>query len=281
MFDFPSDDELRMLREFSQPRCLTMYLPYTEPSGATNPNEIKFKKMLREAESLLKDAGANKKTIDQTLQPAHALLDEGEFWPPLRETSLVVFAHAELFRYYHIPYPDVEFLLILEDGFNVEPLQKIRQEDQTFYLLTLSHHSVALYRGNRFSLRPVEEVELPHSLQQALRIDEYPRSIETHSETHGSGANRAAHSEGFHGQYNQKEVDKQWLMQYFRGIDKELHSFLQENKAPLIIGGVEYLLPIYRQVNTYPQMCDVELKGNLEHTTTQELHRKARALLQG
>jgi hypothetical protein len=50
---------------------------------------------------------------------------------------------------------------------------------------------------------------------------------------------------------------------------------LRDEKAPLLIAAVEYLLPIYKEANTYPHLMSEGLSGNPEEMNAEELHKKA------
>ncbi|MCE2699419.1 MAG: hypothetical protein PX483_08355 [Nostocales cyanobacterium LE14-WE4] len=58
-------------------------------------------------------------------------------------------------------------------------------------------------------------------------------------------------------------------------VDSALHKKLRGEKAPLILAGVEYLLPIYRQANTYPYLAETGITGNAEILKMQELNHAA------
>ena len=49
---------------------------------------------------------------------------------------------------------------------------------------------------------------------------------------------------------------------------------------PLVLAGVEYLLPIYKEANTYPNMIDMVIKGNPDLLSTDELHKSAWEIVQ-
>ena len=69
-------------------------------------------------------------------------------------------------------------------------------------------------------------------------------------------------------------------MRYFRQIDQGLQDFLREEPAPLVLAGVEYLLPIYKEANTYPHLLGEGITGNPEGVSPEELHRQAWALVE-
>ncbi|MEO6887603.1 MAG: hypothetical protein ABI456_01165 [Ktedonobacteraceae bacterium] len=49
---------------------------------------------------------------------------------------------------------------------------------------------------------------------------------------------------------------KEQLLRYFQRINRGLQSVLRGERAPLVLAGVEHLLPIYRKVNTYAHVLD-------------------------
>lgn len=280
MVNLPDEHELNELQAFSQDNCLSIYIPLLDTSDASNSNRIKLKNLLREAKTALLAAGVHPSDVDKTLRPVHHLLKNRELWPP-RHDSLALFMHPKLFRYYHIPTQDTPRLLSVETGFNLEPLIKIINNNRQYFVLALSHKNVRIYEANRYDLKQLHLKDFPTDMKQALNIDEYPDWLETHSVALGgltSGDERV--SEGFHGQYNVRQTDKDMLLEFFRLIDHSLHSLLRDKKSPLIIIGVEYLLPIYRQANSSSYLVKGGLVGNFEKSDLEIIHAKTWAYLE-
>ena len=271
MINFPSQQELNELKAFHEPFCLTIYVPLIEPNAATNPNRIEVKNLLREAETALQSAGVKPRDIKKTLRPARLLLDNHEFWP-IHHESLVLFMHPKLFCYYHIPDHVTPYLLTVETGFNVDPLLQAMQNNQQYYVLALGHKNVRLFEGDHYNLKPVQLKDFPADMKEALGIDEYPKFRETHTIAPASSGKG---SEAYHGQYNVSQTDKDMLLEFFRRIDHRLHGFLFQHRRPLIIAGVNYLLPIYRQANTYPGLLTGAITGNQEYVDLQTIKEKA------
>ena len=68
------------------------------------------------------------------------------------------------------------------------------------------------------------------------------------------------------------------LTTFFGNIDKRIKGLL-DGKAPLMIAGVGYLLPIYQAVNTYPKLLPKAIVGNFDRTQLNDLQQLASALL--
>ena len=143
-----------------------------------------------------------------------------------------------------------------------------------YFLLTLGHKNIKLFRGDHYGLNPLVVRNFPTELETALRLDEYPKWRETHAiGPSGKG------SEASHGQYNVSQVDKSMLVTFFRQIDRRLHRLLISNRIPLIIAGVGYLLPIYQRVNTYSGLVKVGITGNFQRADLNTLRSKAWELI--
>ncbi len=271
MIKFPSLQELKELQSFKEPFCLTVYVPLLDANVTTNPNRIELKNLLREAEKALLSAGVKPLDIKKTLKPARSLVADHKFWP-IRRESLVLFLHPKLFRFYHIPDHATPYQLTVETGFNVEPLLHVMKDNQQYYVLALGHKNVQLFKGDHYSIKRIRLKNFPSDMKKVLNIDEYPNWFEKHKiapSYMGKG------SEAFHGQYNVSQTDKDMLLKFFRRIDRRLHKFLTQRHKPLVIAGVNYLLPIYRKVNTYPELLSGTITGNQDNVDLQTLKDKA------
>jgi hypothetical protein len=54
-----------------------------------------------------------------------------------------------------------------------------------------------------------------------------------------------------------------------------LQKYLKGKRAPLVLAGVEYLLPIYKEANTYQHLVDEGITGNQENSKPEELKSQA------
>lgn len=275
MYYFPSKTDAMELKAFTEPYCVTIYAPYIDELAGINPNKLQLKNMLQETERRLITSGLEPKIVRKTTARARALLNKKEFWH-LRGASLAVFAHPKFFRYYLIPSKGIVYRINIGQGFEIEPLLNLIENDQVYYVLAVSHNNIRFYQGGHHTIKQIVLKNLPTNLKEDLRIDEYPNETESHAVAPAGGTGR---SEAFHGQYNEKEVDKEYLFRFFRHIDTELHKYLRDKKNPLIFAGVEYLMPIYKKANTYPHLMSEAIKGNPERKDINLIREQAWALL--
>jgi hypothetical protein len=62
-------------------------------------------------------------------------------------------------------------------------------------------------------------------------------------------------------------------------VDESIQSILKDDQAPLLLAGLEYLLPIYQEANTYPFLFGDDVSGNPEESNEQDLHQRALEIL--
>ncbi len=271
MIKLPNDTELNELKNFNQPFATSLYLPYSPGDRRRDPNRIALKNLLTEAESALLMAGATPKQVKKTLRPALKLLEQYEGWP-MRHNGLAVFMQQDFFRYYQLPEPSQYRLLSVMSSFDLDPLLQIIDNNQPYLVLALGHKNIKLYGGDQYEIHQIALKDLPDDMHRALNIDEFPKNRETHNI---APAKMGKGSEAFHGQYNVAEVDKKMLLKFFRLIDKRLHKILNKNRLPLIIAGTDYLLPIYRKVNTYDNLVPGGIIGDIKKSDIDQVRQKA------
>ena len=75
------------------------------------------------------------------------------------------------------------------------------------------------------------------------------------------------------------EDTKDNLLRYFRQIDRVLQDVLKDEHVPLILAGVDFLFPIYRDVNTYSDLFEENITGNPKGLTIEGLTKEGGALI--
>jgi hypothetical protein len=58
-------------------------------------------------------------------------------------------------------------------------------------------------------------------------------------------------------------------------VDASLKDVLEEKDIPMVLAGVDYLLPIYHEANNYPGLLEHGLEGNPGELSEKELHESA------
>jgi len=268
MIKFPNEKELEKLKSFKESACLTIYISSIK---SANSNRIQLKNILRKSELALTKTAMKALDIKKTLQPVKKLVDDNNFLEKYTD-GLALFINEKIFKYYYLPDIPELYTISIGNDFDLSPLLDVMGQNKSYYVLSLSHKDICLYQGDRYNLSKINLPDLPSDMEKTLNIDEHQKCSETHTIS-SPGLQRG--SEAYHGQYNVSQTDKEMLLKFFQKIDKYLHSFLQRNRKPLIISGVNYLLPIYKKANTYKWLLDKNIVGNQEHSSLYDIRKKA------
>jgi Bacterial archaeo-eukaryotic release factor family 3 len=275
-----SIEEFKTLARQRNEFCVSMFMPAHRTEPGTQQDSIRLKNLLRDAESHLIHAGMRGTNAKKLLQPA-VELDTCDFWQHQCD-GLAIFVSQDWWSYYCLPV-SFEEQVIIGNHFHLKPLLPLFTGDDRFYILALSQQQIRLLRGTRDRVDEIDLADIIPRLKEFLRFEEPERQLSSHTGTPGTTMSRHGVSSGatvFHGHGAGDEHEKENLRLYFRRVDEALQTFLRQERAPLILAGVEYLLPIYRSANTYPNAIESAILGNPEMLKAEELHKQALAILE-
>ena len=271
---FTKDNLKALLSERETPR-ISMYLPTHRSMPDAIQNPIRLRKFLTEAERQLGVNSRKPTHAANMLQGVHSLLDDYSFWQHPSD-GLAIFIAPNMFERYRLPIPFDE-LLVVAERFHVKPLLPYLSGDGRYYILAVSQKDVRFYRGTRQSIRQLPLEDVPKNLAEIMATDSSGRAPQFHSRTPGASADRSA---TYHGHGVGTEDQKDLILRYFRLIDHGVHELLHNETAPLVIVGVEYLHPLYREVNSYKYFLDKGVHGNPDGWSEEELRQHAWTLVQ-
>lgn len=267
-----SQAELESLMQPREGHCVSLYAPMIKAGPETQQNPIRFKNLVRQAMDALEERGASPKEAERFLAPASGLLDDTPFWQH-QSTGLAAFLADGFFRYYRLPL-EVRELAAVEDRFHLKPLLPVLSGDGRFYVLALSQKHVRLLEATRHSVREVELGELPTSLNDALGYE----VEETHLQYHTGTPRRSGEvtrSAVYHGHGGGEDDAKLEIQKFFNLLDQGIASVLADKQAPLVLAGVEFLFPLYRQASSHPHLVEGGVPGNPAELSNEELHERA------
>ena len=266
--------DLKRLAEPAAGPCASLYLPTHRSGPEIQQDPIRLKNLLRDAERSLLSLGLRSPEAAELLKPAWRLQSDGLFWRHQRD-GLAIFLSSQTQAHYRLPLR-FEELAVVADRFHVKPLLSFLCGDGRFHVLALSQNEVRLLEGSRYSVYEVELDELPADLKEALGAEAPERQLQFHTRAPAASGGRAA---VFHGHGAGGEESKDRLLRYFRRIDGALKQYLRGDRSPLVLAGVEYYFPIYREANSYPHLVEGGVAGNPEELSADELHQRAFGLV--
>jgi hypothetical protein len=266
---FTYQDLSALLNSSAQP-AVSIYLPVHRKGTEIQQDPIRFKNLLKEARQQLEMQEFKGNDADALLAPAAELLDDFSFWQNQLDGLAVFVAPGEL-TVHKLPYP-VDAQVHVGEYYTVRPLIPRMTQDGEFFLLALSQNQVRLYQGTRTELSEIELVDVPTSLPEALRFDDPEAFLQWHTGTSGSRGKRSAM---FFGQGGLEQDENKNIRRFFNQLRDGVAEALGDSTSPLLLAGVEYLLPIYRQANSYPHLLEPTIPGNPEEKSLDELHEQA------
>lgn len=269
-------DQLKALVEPRSGPCVSIYLPTHRAGAEIRQDPIRLKNLLKLAEERLAANGLRPVEVKPLLEPAYKLEKDQAFWREQVE-GLAVFLSPEFFRYFRLP---SRFDEAVRTGtrFYLKPLMPLLGGDRKFYVLGLSKNQVRLLRATRYSAEEIDLDSVPQGLADLLRSSGFVPELEYHTRTAGrASGDRAAiiHGHGAGG----AEDEKTELFEYFRKVDSGLKEFFKDRTDALVLAGVEYLFPIFREANTYPYLLPGGIPGNPDGLKPGVLHQRAWAVV--
>ncbi|MBE9214979.1 hypothetical protein IQ247_20285 [Plectonema cf. radiosum LEGE 06105] len=274
-----SREEIKTLVEQPKENSISIYMPVISAGAEVRQNPIRFKNLIKQTQTRLIEAGVDETQVTQLLQKTSEFDRQG-FWEGIGEQGLAIFISNNLFRYYVLPL-EFEELVVVSDHFHVKPLLQILNHNGRFYILGLSQNKVRMLLGSRYRCQEIDLTvveNLPTSLDEALQYDDFSEQpLQRH--TTGRSVSQNAQAGVFHGQAvgTDGAEHKTNIMRFFKALAKGLENkILHDNEqVPLILAGVDFLIPMYKEANSYQYLMEDALTGNPEILSPQELHSQA------
>ena len=256
-------DSLERMANVSGEWCVSMYMPVNN----TNPekNRIRLKNLIRDARKQLLALGTVSQKANRMLAPLGMIVESAEFWKGRKE-GFAAFISAESFVWYSLQY-DFDELVVVTDRLHLKPLVRSVSETRRFHLLALSQKQIRFYEASEIGIGEVFIKGLPKNIELPEEIPSKKGSLQMHSSGNGGVV--------FHGQGDSDADRKGEILELFRRVDLAVSEHLKDDGCPLLLAGVEYLHPIYREVNTYAKLHEVGIHGNVENMIPIELLEKA------
>jgi hypothetical protein len=250
--------------------CVSLYMPTHRAGREQQQDPIRLKNLLAETETKLVAHGLRRPAVQKMMQPAEELLWNKRFWQN-QSNGLAIFLTDSFHKIYRLSAEFEEFLAI-SNSFHIKPLLPLLGRGEKFYVLAVSLNRVRLFEGNADTISEIE-LDFPTSMEDALSTDDPERFLNLHS---GSISTGHARGEGgiFHG-HNVGDDEKKNILRFFQSINQGLNDLLPERTIPMVLAGVDYLLPIYREASSYNNLLEDEIRGNVERDNARELHKEA------
>jgi hypothetical protein len=268
--DLLNRTDLQELIEQTAEWCISLYMPVHPIGSEQQQNPIRLKNLLTRVKKDLSESGLRRPDIEALVQTAEELLLDPDFWQHQSE-GLAVFLSNNFSRAFRLP-AKFEELLIIANNFHIKPLLPLLSTEGKFYILAINLNGIRLFLATRDTINEIELTGTRISMEEALWMDEPEKRLDMHTAASSSG--KGTGSAIFHGQ-GIRDEDKTNILRFFRYFDQELNPLLADKSILMIPAGVDYLLPLYREANTYNNLLKEELTGAPEKLPIKELHQRA------
>lgn len=267
-------DDLKQLLTMEGDVCVSLYMP-TDPAAADGRDRIRFKNLLRRAAKEDVDGFPQDKPWPETIGKAWALVDNDDFWAR-QSDGLAAFLTPGALQHYRLPLPFDEAVSVSTRPM-IKPLIPLFMGERRFFVLALSQSGVRLLACTPYRAEQVELPDVPDGVAESLRFDEKRYQLQFHT---GTAAGRGDRPAMFHGQGVGIDDRKEDIRRYFREVDQGLPIIAADPHVPLVLAGVDYLLPIFRDVCTHPSVLEEAVTGNPDALGDDELHARALPVVQ-
>ncbi|HKJ39495.1 MAG TPA: hypothetical protein VJ972_12025 [Anaerolineales bacterium] len=273
-----NDQDLKQLLDMSSKWCVSFYMPAHRVGREQQQDPIRFKNLIAQVEEKLLEYGADRTEVREMMRPMERLVSDADFWQH-QSDGLAVFLSSGFSKTYRLP-SKFEELMVISKNFHIKPLLPLINENGQFYILAVSLNNIRLFFGNRDLVNEVKLSTVPTSMDDALHHMEDPeKQLGYHTGTRNPSA-RGAQPAIFHGQGNDADDDEKDILRYFQLVDAGLKSILNDESIPMVLAGVDYLLPIYHDANSYAGLLKDGLTGNPDEMDEKELHKHAWKLVE-
>jgi hypothetical protein len=266
-------DEIKNLIQRSPGLFVSIYLPTHHTGGSDPQDPIRLKNLIRQGEDKLTRAGLRTTEARVMLEPIQRLVGDNMFWRQ-QSDGLAIFVHNNNYAYYQVP-SLMDETVVVTNRFHIKPLLSLLNNCGWYYVLALSRNEIRLLQCTEFNSIRVRLEGVPKNLDEYMQSEVPDARITYHSSTQASGAAVGSASAVQSGEGSKANYDKNTVYQYFEKVNKGVFNVLKDEKAPLVLTGVDYLLPIYRKANNYNNLIAGGIDGNPETWTDDVLRQQA------
>lgn len=248
---------------------VSIYLA-TDGVGNEKHHQLAFKNALRRVQAVLTNThGLTTNEAADYLAKAERLAEDSTFWTQQSE-GLAVFISPS--RTTHCKLPMIITTdEVVDERFYLSPLIPCLDDHREFYLLTLSRGMHRLFLVDRDRARQIDTTGLvPQDMQDALLLDAPSAQLQR---VGGAFTRRGSVHVG---NGPEKDAATERLKQYMDTIDSGIKILLKNDTRPLLLAGVDELIPVYRAANGYQELLEkIHVSGNVDNCTPAELHERA------
>ena len=270
-------DEFIALSKKEANLFVSMYFPTSRRStDAYQKDILTFKNTLSEVEKKLLEEGVHSPIeINRIMEPAKALTNEFSFWQH-NSDMLVVFLYDGKIEYFKLPLEIQKPNYFIGSKPMLLPMLPELADDGHYYILLLNLDQIRLYESTR---NVVQEILIdPEKVAVSFTEEEDEVDKEKSLQAQGRVGNAGAMYHG-HGSGSDEEK-KVTILNYFHRMTNMLEPLLNSNPLPLVLAGVDYLIPIFKEASKYGHIFEDHVSGAFSEKDMMQLHQESWRLIE-
>lgn len=264
--DILNPAELKSLIAQQGKWSVSLYMPTHRVEREQQQDPIRLKNLLAEAETKLLANGLHRSEVERLMRPAEELLWRNDFWRH-QSDGLAIFLSNDFSTIYRLP-AEFKDLVVIANSFHIKPLLPLLGRVGKFYILGLSLNNIRLFQGTPDTISEIE-LSFPTSMDEAPWTDEPERYLNFHSSSVSTRQAGVFHGHGIN------DDEKKNILRFFHVVNEGLNTLIEDKTVPMIPAGVDYLIPIYQEASTYPNILKDSISGNPDRENLNELHEQA------
>lgn len=257
--DIPTPTEIASLTSARSAASVSLYVATTPETQHIEAARTKLGQLLKQAETMLEEAGVEKRVIWPITEQVHDLMDDDAFWSH-QAHSLAIFVTPDRIVTHRLPNA-IHDMVEVSDRFFLKPLLRAVTVPQHAFVLALAEDEVRL----------IEVTAEAAGLE--IRVPGMPRDAASAVGT------ASVNSRSYSGRVGGGEGQKLRLRQYCRQIDAALRPILSGRVEPLILAATEPLAAIFRGVCSYDHLTTRAIDGSPVRISAADLGTAARTVM--
>lgn len=260
-------EDLKELGAAGEP-CITITMPIFRGGADGQKNGLRLRHLVTRAEQALKEWEVDANKARDLLEPLRG------FEPDIEtdDEGLVILRSPDELRVLRVPDRPEEAAFVAKH-FYIRPLLRILFSEHDFYILALSQKHMRLLRCTDRSSEEIPWPEsVPASLDAFMQTSAPDHVLDNKSSSGPSGGEQKG---VMFGTNTDKEKKDQYLLHFFRSIDRGIHEMLRDEQKPVVLAGVEYELALYRSMNSLLPLAQNDVHGAPDGLKGGEMHKRA------
>jgi Bacterial archaeo-eukaryotic release factor family 3 len=265
-----STRELKMICGSEWP-CISILQPVQALTSRSTQKPVRLKKAIQSVEQILTARNVDPAAQRDLLEPLYEL-EEQEAGEERQGKGFVLFRSRRVFRHFYVSAHLDEFVTVA-DHFYILPLLPLAGSGKIFYILSLSQKHIRLTRcSGGASVEVALPQSVPRTLEDAMQTARPDHVLDNRA---WGGPSMGSMKGVMFGTSADREAKDEYLMHFYKEVDKGLNELLKNEESAVVLAGVDYELALYHRVSSYPHLAPGGVRGAPDSFKGEELLRRA------